>query len=132
VTLPQLDGKVWALFEKRLNPALYDSVLSAASLEHTHPRYLHHILSAEEAAQELYAGKSDVSFLTRAGAWRIARNGLTMRPLSHSKLNISSKLIARSSDSSRVVSEFARSLKRKLESPRKLQLDLSLRAISVS
>lgn len=132
VKLPQLDGKVWALFEKRLNPALYDSVLSAASLEHTHPRYVHHILSAEEAAQELYAGKSEVAFLTRAGAWRIARNGLTMRPLSHPKLSISSKLIARSNDSSRIVSEFARSLKRKLDSPRKLQLDLGLRASSMS
>jgi signal transduction histidine kinase len=63
---------------------------------------------------------------TRAGAWRITRNGLTMRPLLQPQLSISSKLIARANDSSRVVSEFVRTLKRKLDSPRRIQLDLPL------
>jgi hypothetical protein len=38
-------------------------------------------LFGEERAKELYAGLGEVAFLTRAGAWRIAGNALTMRPL---------------------------------------------------
>jgi hypothetical protein len=74
-------------------------------------------LSGEERAQELYAGLGDAAFLTRAGAWRIACNGLTMRPLLQPQLSISSKLIARANDSSRVVSEFVRTLRGKVDSP---------------
>jgi hypothetical protein len=56
------------------------------------------VVTAEESAQELYSRIGEVAFLTRAGAWRIARNGLTMRPLDQPDLNISSKLIARADD----------------------------------
>jgi hypothetical protein len=84
-------------------------------------------LFGEERAQELYAGLGEVAFRTRAGAWRIARNELTMRPLLQSQLSISSKLIARANDSSRVVSEFVRTLKEKLDSPRRIRLDLLFR-----
>jgi hypothetical protein len=52
-------------------------------------------LFGEERVQELYAG---LLFLTRAQAWRIARNGLTMTPLLQPQLSISSKLIARAND----------------------------------
>jgi hypothetical protein len=79
-----------------------------------------------ERAQGLYAGLGEVAFLTRAGAWRIARNELTMTPLLQPQLSISSKLIARVNDSSRVVSEFVRALKGKLDSPRRVRLDLPL------
>jgi hypothetical protein len=83
-------------------------------------------LFGEERAQELYAGLGEVAFLTRAGAWRIARHELTMRLLLQPQLSISSKLIARANDSSRVVSEFLRTLKGKLDSPRRIRLDLPL------
>ena len=49
-----------------------------------------------------------------------------MRPLLQPQLSISSKLIARANDSSRVVSEFVRTLKGKLDSPRRIRLDLPL------
>ena len=57
-----------------------------------------------------WVGLGEVAFLIRAGAWRIARNELAMRPLLQPQLSISSKLIARDNDSSRVVSEFVRTL----------------------
>lgn len=126
LTFAQLNQKTWLLFERHVHPPLYDLILRTAKEESIKPRSVHHVVTAEEAAQDLYAGTGEVAFLTRAGAWRIARNGLTMRPLNHSQLIIFSKLIARSDESSRIVSEFARMLKLKLEKPKRVQLDLPL------
>ena len=132
LTLAQLHKKTWLLFERHVHPPLYDSILRTAAQEGVQPRSIHHVVTAEEAAQELYGGMGEVAFLTRAGAWRIARNGLTMRPLDHPELRIYSKLIARSDDSSRIVSEFARTLKRKLDNPKRVQLDLPLKVEKAS
>jgi DNA-binding transcriptional LysR family regulator len=126
LTLAQLHQKTWVMFERHVHPSLYDSIFREANEEKVQPKSVHHVVTAEESAQELYAETGEVAFLTRAGAWRIARNGLTMRPLIHPTLNISSKLIARADDSSRIVSEFARTLKRKLDASRRVQLDLPL------
>ena len=132
LTLAQLHQKAWLMFERHVHPSLYDSIFREASQATVQPRCVHHVVTAEESANELYAGTGEVAFLTRAGAWRIARNGLTMRPLNHPTLALSSKLIARADESSRVVSEFARALKRKLETPRRVQLDLPLNERKVS
>ena len=131
--LEDLDQRPWVLFARHIHPPLYDSILSKATQVGVKPRSIHHVVTAEEAAHELYAGTSEAAFLTCAGAWRIARNGLTMRPLRHPELHLSSKLIARSVDTSRLVSEFARTLKRKLEvPPQRSQLDLPLIARKAS
>jgi DNA-binding transcriptional LysR family regulator len=132
LTLSHLNKKSWLLFDRHVHPPLYDSVLRTAAQEGVQPRSIHHVVTAEEAARDLYAGIGEVAFLTRAGAWRIARNGLTMRPLNHPQLMISTKLIARSDDPSRIVSEFARSLKLKLEKPKRIQMDLPLEVRKVS
>ena len=116
----------WALFDRHIHPALYDSILKAASDAHSQPRFIHHTASAEDAANELYSGGCEVAFLTRAGAWRIARHGLTMRPLAAPGLEISTKLIAKADNDSRLLSEFVRNLKRKLEVPSRTQLPLPL------
>ena len=127
LTLSQLHQKAWLLFERHVHPPLYDAIQRTAEREGVQPRTVHHIVTAEEAAQELYAGSSEVAFLTRAGAWRIARNGLTMRPLSHPDLTVTSNLIARADDASRIVSEFVRTLRRKLDAANRVQLDLPLK-----
>jgi len=126
LTLSQLHHKSWVLFERYVHPPLHDSILRAADQERVQARSVHLVVTAEESAQELYSGTGEVAFLTRAGAWRIARNGLTMRPLIHPELNISSKLIARADDSSRTVSEFAKALRSKLDTHRRAQLELPL------
>ena len=132
ITFTQLHQKTWLLFERHVHPQCYDSILRAAAEEEVQPRLVRHVVTAEEAAQELYAGHCEVAFLTRAGAWRIARNGITMRPMQHSELAISAKLIARAADSSRLVSEFARSLKRRLDAASRVKLDLPLNALKGS
>ena len=124
--LPQLHKKTWVLFDRQVNPPLHDFILRTAVEQDVRPRAVHYVMTAEEAAQELYAGTGEVAFLNRAAAWRIARNGLTMRPLNSPELFISAKLIARADNSSRIVSEFTRAYKRKLDMPRKVQLALAL------
>ena len=111
LALTQLHQKAWVLFERHVHSQLYDSIFREADQEGVQPRSIHHVITAEESAHELYAGTGEVAFLTRAGAWRIARNGLTMRSLTHPKLAISSRLIARADEASKVVSEFARALR---------------------
>ena len=126
LTLGDLHQRAWLLFERHVHPPLYEAILRAAGKEGVQPRSIQHVMTAEEAAHELYAGTSEVAFLTCAGAWRVARNGITMRPLRHPTLTVSSKLIARADDSSRLVSEFARTMRRLLDSARRLQLNLPL------
>ena len=133
LSLAQLHHRNWVLSDRSVHPVLYDSILQAAAQELVKPRSVHHVVTAEEAAHELYGGTSEAAFLTRADAWRIARNGLTMRPLDHPGLTLSVKLIARSDDSSRLVSEFTRTFKRNLESQhQRTQLNLPLRARELS
>ena len=127
LSFADLHQRTWLLFERHINPCLYDQVLRVATQDSVQPRAVRHVITGEEAAQELYAGTAEAAFLTRADAWRIARNGITLRPLADKRVVLSSKLIARSDDQSRVVSEFARALKRKLETPPSAQLDLPLR-----
>lgn len=127
----QLGGLRWALFERPVNPHLFDKIMAAAESQGGIPALLHHVATAEEAAQVIYNEMSDIAFLTRAGAWRVARNGLAMRPLAEERLSLVSTLIARCDNDSKVVSEFARVLTRKLDAPKRVQLDLPLQKKSV-
>lgn len=122
----QLGGLRWALFERPVNPHLFDAIMAASESQGGTPALLHHVASAEEAAQVIYNEMSDIAFLTRAGAWRVARNGLSMRPLAEERLSLVSTLIAHRDNASKVVSEFTRVLKRKLEAPKGVQLNLPL------
>ena len=68
-----------------------------------------------------------VAVITQAGAWRIAREGITIRPLAGEELVVETKLVCRSDNQARVVSEFVRAFVRSLSPsiPQK-QLPLSL------
>ena len=77
-------------------------------------------MTAEEAS-ELILAHNGVAFLTRGGSWRIARDGLTMRPLAEERLRLVTKLATRADNNSRLVSEFVRATGRKLTSKRPVQ-----------
>ena len=120
----ELAGLRWILFDRLVDASLYDTVMRVAESEGGVPVAVHHVATAEEAAQVLYNESSDIAFLTRADAWRVARNGLSMRPFGEERLPLISTLIARRDNSSKIVSEFTRVLKRKLDAPRGVQLNL--------
>jgi DNA-binding transcriptional LysR family regulator len=114
IRLKDCHRRTWALFGRHLNPSLYDTFMARARDEDVTPDAIHDVTTAEEAAQfiSLHDG---VAFLTRMGAWRIARSGLTMRPLMEHGLSLETMLVTRGDDRTRLVSEFLRAAVRKLE-----------------
>jgi DNA-binding transcriptional LysR family regulator len=110
----------WIFFGRHLHPLLYDTVMSHVKAEGVVPGEVHHVTTAEEAAH-MVTQYNALAFYTRSGSWRIARNGLTMRPLSANELNFNTALVVRADDRTRLVSEFVRA------SIRKLQGDLGLK-----
>jgi DNA-binding transcriptional LysR family regulator len=114
ISLKDCDGRVWILFGRQVNPSLYDQMTGRANELRVEPSEVHHVTSAEQAAL-LVQDRRAVAFLTHVGAWRIARNGLTMRPLAEEGLILKTALVTRTDDESRLTSQFVRSAMTKLE-----------------
>jgi LysR substrate binding domain len=115
IRLRDCHQRAWFLFGRHLNPALYETFMARAEEEGIAPSDVHPVTTAEEAAH-LIAHHDGIAFLTQSGAWRIARNGLAMRPLLDDELSLRTVLVTRAEDRTRLVSEFVRALVRKLQS----------------
>jgi len=121
-----LDGASWVLFGRRLHPSLYDSIMRLADEHSVHPREIHHIMLPEEAYHFVVANNA-IAFLTKAGGLRIARDGVTIRPLAEEQLTLRTYLASRSDNNSKVVSEMVRGFGRKLNAlERNAQMTLPL------
>lgn len=114
------------LFERHVHPFLYDDVVRVTKPASRPGCSLHHVMNAEDAAQFVRRGFG-VAVLTQAGAWRIARAGLTMRALSVDGLRVQTRLTCRSDSQNRTVRDFVRTFMSLIEqkSPAK-QMDLRL------
>jgi hypothetical protein len=110
-----LHHRAWALFAKQVSPFMYDLVRHAAAKAEVSPLELHHVTGSEEAVP-LILEHNGLAFLTRVGAWRIARDGITMRPLAEDNLTLVTNLAVRADSKSRVVREFVKATAQKLES----------------
>ena len=125
-TLEDFHDCRWVVFDRRVHPALYGTLFDLARGLGIKPRMLHHVMSAEEAAYLVARGGS-VAFLSKAGGMRVSRNGLACRPLKHPELNLSTHLVARADNGSKLVSEFARAYMKRakaiLETPQMHLLD---------
>ena len=64
-------------------------------------------MTAEDALQLILRGFG-VAVLTRAGAWRIQRVGVTIRPLDGEDLRVRTSMVARSDNQSKIVSDIVR------------------------
>ena len=113
LTLMDLKEVPWILFAQRVHPFLYDAIADRALELGAEPPERHHVTSAEHAAQ-LVKNTGGAAFLTKRGAWRVAVDGLTIRPLSESGLDVRTILVARK-DSGRLVGEFLRAVVRKIK-----------------
>ena len=114
VSLNDFNGRVWVVYGRHVHPYLHDELWSLAREKRVRPSDFHHVTTAEEAAQ-LVTQHRGVAFLVRNGAWRVARDGLTMRPLDEAKLVVQTSLVTRSDDGSRLTSEFVRTSMRRLQ-----------------
>lgn len=113
VRLNQMAGRVWVIFGPHINVYHYDRILSVTSEQEIHPSDIYHFTSPEEAS-ELVREHHGVAFLPRTGAWRIARDGITIRPLADDRLRVITSLAVRADSKSRLVNEFVKAAGRKL------------------
>jgi DNA-binding transcriptional LysR family regulator len=113
ITADQLRQRSCVLFDRHVHPYLYDNLVQRVRPATVSGTYLHHVTTAEEASQFVSRGLG-VAVITQAGAWRIAREGITIRPLAGEDLVLETKLACRSDNQARVVSEFVRGFIRSL------------------
>jgi DNA-binding transcriptional LysR family regulator len=113
--LEQLHDRNWILLSRHANSYLYDMILFVGSGKNVRPKDIFHVMSPEEVS-ELILEHHALAFLPRAAAWRISRDGITMRPLSEPQLRLVTNLAVRSDTKSRLVKEFVRATSRKMAS----------------
>jgi DNA-binding transcriptional LysR family regulator len=113
LSLDQLSGKRWLLFQRQNHPPLYDLIRKLAQELRIIPSGIQHFMVPEETVP-LLNEPGGVVIVGKSGALRIARAGLTMRPLDESKLLMNTLLISRADNGSRVVSELVRSFVRRM------------------
>lgn len=114
ITGEQLANRSCVLFDRHVQPYLYDELVERAKPATTLGTSTYHVTTAEEASQLVSRGLG-IAILTQAGAWRIAREGLTIRPLALDGFLLDTRLACRADSEERVVSEFVRSFVRQIQ-----------------
>jgi DNA-binding transcriptional LysR family regulator len=116
--MEDLHDRNWIVFGRHANAHLYDSIQVVASDKCIRCSDVFQVMTPEEVP-ELIREHKGLAFLPRTGAWRISRDGITMRPLTEERLRLVTKLATRSDSKSRLVNEFVRAAARKLENVRR-------------
>jgi DNA-binding transcriptional LysR family regulator len=111
--LEDLRSCEWILLGPNVNPYVFEMIQRAASKKGIAPTDRHYVMTAEEAS-ELVLAQKGVAFLPRDAAWRIASEGIAMRPLAEEQLRLVTRLATRSDNKTRLVSEYVRATGRKL------------------
>jgi DNA-binding transcriptional LysR family regulator len=127
LSMAALNGREWVLFERRVHPALYDSIIRVAQERRVTPAQIHHVMTAEEAFPFIARGRC-LAFLTKSGALRVARETMTVRPLMEESLLLRTYIAARADNKSKIASEFLRTFVKKLShynTVKQLQLPIS-------
>jgi DNA-binding transcriptional LysR family regulator len=120
VSLDQMGGRRWILFERQLHPPLYDAIMHAATQRGIRPLSIQHVTAPEEAFPFVADG-SAIALVVKTGALLMARNGVTVRPLNEPSLNLKTCLVCRADDDSKIASEFVRAYMRKMPDKKKHQ-----------
>ncbi len=117
VTLDDLAGRSWILFERRLHPPVYDALMHLAESRGIVPAKVQHVTQPEEAFP--FVKTSGVAFVVKAGAVRLARDGVTVRPLAEDTLTLKTYLVSLADNESKVAGELVRAFMKKLGSVEK-------------
>jgi DNA-binding transcriptional LysR family regulator len=120
ITLDSLAGRPWVIFERRMHPPVYDTVMRVALERKIVPAAVRHIMVPEDAYPFIVDG-GGVAFVVKSGAIRIARDGITVRPLTEDALTLKTYLASRADERSKVVSELVRAFMRKLSTYNQLR-----------
>ena len=126
VELCDLDGSNLAVLRRSVQPIAFDRFLNAARDDGVHPNDLLQVLTPEEAHPYLF-DRNGLGIFTRSAALRIARDGVTIRPLAATELVCRTYLASRTDDITKLTSEMVRAFSRKLralEGDRQMNLHL--------
>ncbi len=113
IQLNQMQRRLWALLGPHINAYLYDQIQAVTSEKEIYPSDIYHYTSPEEASA-LVREHDGIALLPRTAAWRIARDGITIRPLAEDRLRLVTSLAVRADSKSRLVNEFVKAAGRKL------------------
>ena len=128
IFVKQIRSRNWVLIGKHANAHIHDAILSVAADSAIHPLDVYHFTSPEEAS-ELVREHRAIAFLPRAAAWRVARDGLTMRPFEDDRLRLITSLAVHIDNRSRLVGEFVKAFGKKFgEIGQRIQKRLPLTA----
>ncbi len=113
ISADDLSKRSCILFERHVQPYLYDELILKSRPASTTGSAVHHVMTAEDALQMILRGLG-VAVLTQAGAWRIQRSNVTIRPLSAELPHVQTRFTARADNQSPLVSDVVRSFVRAL------------------
>jgi DNA-binding transcriptional LysR family regulator len=111
IHLEQMDERNWILLSQHAH--MYDTILSVGADKGIHPSDIYHFTSPDEAS-ELVREHQGLAYLPRAAAWKIARDGLTVRPLAEDRLRLITCLAVHADSKSRLINEFVKATGKKL------------------
>ena len=108
-----MDGCPWVLFARNTQPSVYESIVRVARERNVESAEVHEVLVPEEAYPYIME-RNGLAILTKNAALRIARDGITIRPLAEQRLTLKTYLVCRADNESKPVSELVRGFGRKL------------------
>ncbi len=111
-----LEKRSCILFDRHVQPYLYDTFLKEIRPASVPGASIQNVMTAEEASQLIFRGRG-IAVLTQAGAWRIAREGITMRPLAVEKPILETKLACRTDNDSLLIRHFVKAFVSGLNNP---------------
>ena len=112
VAMDDFSNVGWMIFPRKAHPTIYDRVMDVARQTGTSPVELHHYVNPQELIQ-LIRENFGVAFLSKGVADQLRSSQIAIRPLAADTLRISSYLVLRADQSSRLVNEFGRAFLRK-------------------
>jgi DNA-binding transcriptional LysR family regulator len=113
VSIEEFGDVGWMIFPRKAHPLIYDRILDAGRQVNVSPFELHHYVGPQEAVQ-LIAENFGVAFMAKGVAEQIRNPEIAVRPLLQPSLQVTSYLVLRADQSSRLVNEFGRAFLRKV------------------
>ena len=107
-----MDHRDLVMFERRLHPVLHDLFMERLEQSGVRSRTTEHVTAPEEAFP--FVLNNSIAVVVKAGAFFLARNGVTVRPILDERFRLRTYLVSRADNDSRVVSELVRGFVRKL------------------
>jgi len=113
VSIEEFGDVGWMIFPRKAHPVIYDRILDASRQASVSPVELHHYIVPQEAVQ-LITENFGIAIMAKGVAEQIRNTEIAVRPLSQTALQITSYLVLRADQSSRLVNQFGRALLRKV------------------